>query len=160
MTQAWSLRETDLFMWQRKLDRIDDSRRDGNFFDAEGKPADLHAQRVSATLKLNPRMLTFADSSLSGQKRLCQHLPAAHRIRTSLRSPPTDIQPATYLTPLPGGSEEGRRCFKSPGAVPIQYEIEFNRQYESGWEVPGGQGHPRGARQCQRFVSGMLRPGL
>ena len=50
MTQAWSLRETDLFMWQRKLDRIDDSRRDGNFFDAEGHPADLHAQRVSLFL--------------------------------------------------------------------------------------------------------------
>jgi hypothetical protein len=47
MTQAWSLRETDLYMWQRKLDRIDDSRRDGNFFDADGRPADLHAQRVS-----------------------------------------------------------------------------------------------------------------
>ena len=47
MTQAWSLRETDLFMWQRKLDRIDDSRRDGNFFDLDGHPADLHAQRVS-----------------------------------------------------------------------------------------------------------------
>ncbi|KAI9872695.1 MAG: hypothetical protein M1823_008106, partial [Watsoniomyces obsoletus] len=45
MTQAWSLRETDLYSWQRKLDRIDDSRRDGNFFDAEGRPADLHAQR-------------------------------------------------------------------------------------------------------------------
>ena len=50
MTQAWSLRETDLFMWQRKLDRIDDSRRDGNFFDAEGRPADLHAQRVRILL--------------------------------------------------------------------------------------------------------------
>lgn len=46
MTQAWSLRETDLFMWQRKLDRIDDSRQDGNFFDSEGHPADLHAQRT------------------------------------------------------------------------------------------------------------------
>lgn len=46
MTQAWSLRETDLYMWQRKLDRIDDSRRGGNFLDAEGKPADLHTQRV------------------------------------------------------------------------------------------------------------------
>ena len=46
MTKAWSLRETDLYTWQRKLDRIDDSRRDGNFFDADGKPADLHAQRV------------------------------------------------------------------------------------------------------------------
>lgn len=50
MTQAWSLRETDLFMWQRKLDRIDDSRRDGNFFDADGHPAELHAQRVSTTI--------------------------------------------------------------------------------------------------------------
>ena len=48
MTQAWSLRETDLYSWQRKLDRIDDSRRDGNFFDAEGHPADLHAQRVGS----------------------------------------------------------------------------------------------------------------
>ena len=46
MTQAWALRETDLYAWQRKLDRIDDSRQEGNFFDAEGRPADLHAQRV------------------------------------------------------------------------------------------------------------------
>ena len=46
LTKAWSLRETDLYMWHRKLDRIDDSRRDGNFFDADGRPADLHAQRV------------------------------------------------------------------------------------------------------------------
>ena len=58
MTQAWSLRETDLYMWQRKLDRIDDSRRDGNFFDAEGHPADLHAQRVSAP---RPISKTHAD---------------------------------------------------------------------------------------------------
>jgi hypothetical protein len=50
MTKAWSLRETDLYTWHRKLDRIDDSRRDGNFFDAEGKPADLHAQRVGLGL--------------------------------------------------------------------------------------------------------------
>ena len=54
MTQAWSLRETDLYSWQRKLDRIDDSRRDGNFFDAEGHPADLHAQRVSFTVLCTP----------------------------------------------------------------------------------------------------------
>ena len=46
MTQAWSLRETDLFGYQRKLDRIDEARVDGNFVDAEGQPADLHAKRV------------------------------------------------------------------------------------------------------------------
>lgn len=46
VTQAWSLRETDLFGYQRKLDRIDEARVNGNFVDAVGQPADIHAQRV------------------------------------------------------------------------------------------------------------------
>lgn len=46
LTQAWSLRETDLYSYQRQLDRVDESRVDGNFLDATGKPADLHAQRT------------------------------------------------------------------------------------------------------------------
>ncbi|EON62764.1 hypothetical protein W97_01989 [Coniosporium apollinis CBS 100218] len=46
LTQAWSLRETDLYSFQRQLDRVDESRVDGNFLDAEGRPADLHAQRT------------------------------------------------------------------------------------------------------------------
>jgi Protein of unknown function (DUF2408) len=46
MTQAWSLRETDLFQFQRKLDRIDEARVNGNFIDGLGQPADIHAQRV------------------------------------------------------------------------------------------------------------------
>lgn len=46
LTQAWSLRETDLYSFQRQLDRIDEARVDGNFIGADGKPADLHAQRV------------------------------------------------------------------------------------------------------------------
>lgn len=46
LTQAWALRETDLFMHQRKLDRIDESRVGGKFLDASGHPADMHAQRV------------------------------------------------------------------------------------------------------------------
>lgn len=59
MTQAWSLRETDLFMWQRKLDRIDDARRDGNFHDADGRPAELHAQRVSIKRTFEACTLTY-----------------------------------------------------------------------------------------------------
>ncbi|KAK5167898.1 hypothetical protein LTR04_007006 [Oleoguttula sp. CCFEE 6159] len=46
ITQAWSMRETDLYSFQRQLDRIDESRVDGNFVDANGRPADLHAQRT------------------------------------------------------------------------------------------------------------------
>ena len=47
LTQAWSLRETDLYNYQRQLDRVDESRVDGNFEDSTGHKADLHAQRVS-----------------------------------------------------------------------------------------------------------------
>jgi hypothetical protein len=47
LTQAWSLRETDLWDFQRQLDRIDESRVDGNFFDALGRPAEIYEQRVS-----------------------------------------------------------------------------------------------------------------
>ena len=46
LTQAWSLRETDLYSYQRQLDRIDESRVDGNFLDHQNQPADLHAQRT------------------------------------------------------------------------------------------------------------------
>ncbi|KAE9965103.1 hypothetical protein BLS_007844 [Venturia inaequalis] len=47
LLQAWSLRETDLFDYQRKLDRIDEARtEEGNFLDEEGHPADLQTQRT------------------------------------------------------------------------------------------------------------------
>lgn len=46
MTQAWSLRETDLYDYQRQLDKIDESRQGGNFIDEKGRPADLWTQRT------------------------------------------------------------------------------------------------------------------
>ncbi|KAK4448247.1 hypothetical protein QBC34DRAFT_439329 [Podospora aff. communis PSN243] len=46
ITQAWSLRETDLYDYQRELDKIDESRVDGNFLDEENKPAELYVQRT------------------------------------------------------------------------------------------------------------------
>jgi hypothetical protein len=58
LTQAWSLRETDLYSYQRQLDRIDESRVDGNFVDSEGKPADLHAQRVISPAPQSLLLLT------------------------------------------------------------------------------------------------------
>lgn len=46
MTQAWSLRETDLYDYQRQLDKIDENRQGGNFIDEKGRPADLWTQRT------------------------------------------------------------------------------------------------------------------
>jgi DNA repair ATPase RecN len=47
LLQAWSLRETDLYDYQRRLDRIDEERTlDGNFVNAEGKQACVQTQRT------------------------------------------------------------------------------------------------------------------
>ncbi|KAI9754253.1 MAG: tRNA-specific adenosine deaminase subunit tad3 [Chaenotheca gracillima] len=46
LTHPWSLRETDLFTYQRNLDRIDEKRVDGNFVNSEGRSADLFEQRT------------------------------------------------------------------------------------------------------------------
>ncbi|KAL6703213.1 hypothetical protein ACN47E_010075 [Coniothyrium glycines] len=46
LTQAWSLRETDLWDYQRQLDRFDESRVDGNFLDALGRPSEIYEQRT------------------------------------------------------------------------------------------------------------------
>jgi len=51
LTQAWSLRETDLYDFQRQLDKIDESRVDGNWLDDQGKPAELYVQRVCTHLR-------------------------------------------------------------------------------------------------------------
>lgn len=40
------MRETDLYDYQRELDKIDESRADGNFLDEDGKPGDLYIQRT------------------------------------------------------------------------------------------------------------------
>ena len=50
LLKNWALRETDLYSYQRELDRVDESRVDGNFFDADGNPADLFTQRVSSLM--------------------------------------------------------------------------------------------------------------
>lgn len=46
LTQAWSLRETDLYDFQRQLDKIDESRDAGNWLDDRGRTADLWTQRT------------------------------------------------------------------------------------------------------------------
>lgn len=133
MTQAWSLRETDLFMWQRKLDRIDDARKDGNFFCPQGVPADLHAQRVSFIDGVDRTMLTFLDSALPDSKRLCSYLSTPHQLRTSVRGAASGVQPANDSSQMPAGSQEEWRRFQPQRALSIQYEAELCGQHAERW---------------------------
>jgi hypothetical protein len=85
LTQAWSLRETDLWDYQRQLDRIDESRVEGNFYDAVGRPADIYEQRVSMVLCFdNTAKLTLIDAAVSSTEKLCSNLPAPLDLRASL----------------------------------------------------------------------------
>ena len=44
----WSLRQIDLYEYERQLVAIDEARVDGKFVDAEGNPGDIFMQRVSS----------------------------------------------------------------------------------------------------------------
>jgi hypothetical protein len=62
LLQAWSMRETDLYSYQRQLDRIDESRTmDGNFVNSQGVEADLQTQRVCCPFQ-NGLMYKGTDS--------------------------------------------------------------------------------------------------
>ena len=95
LTQAWSLRETDLYNYQRRLDRVDESRINGNFEDSEGNKADLHAQRVWAITVLekrqSTRLTTTLDITLPPSTQLCLHLQLNHLVRACLWGASTDI---------------------------------------------------------------------
>lgn len=84
LTQAWSLRETDLWDFQRQLDRIDEARVDGNFIDALGRPSEIYEQRVCVTCTMRACRLTYQDTTVPPTEELCAHLPVALNIRACL----------------------------------------------------------------------------
>lgn len=88
ITPAWSLRETDLYDYQRQLDKIDEARVDGNWLDEEGKPAELYAQRVSTFEKQVcesiERLTDCPDNAVPHQAKLWLHLPLDGAVRASI----------------------------------------------------------------------------
>ena len=113
LTQAWSLRETDLWQFQRALDRVDEQRVDGNFIDAEGQPADLHSQRVceeNCSTPIELELTWIADTSLPSSQILFTHIPSHNLVRARLGSSATNIQPAANDQTMSPGSAKSRRC--------------------------------------------------
>lgn len=97
LTHAWSLRETDLWSYQRQLDRIDEARVDGNFLDDLGRPAELYEQRVSYFTYPNTTSADIiVDIAIPPAEELCYHLPLDPVLRTRFGSPTTDLQPAYH----------------------------------------------------------------
>ncbi|ETN46263.1 uncharacterized protein HMPREF1541_00447 [Cyphellophora europaea CBS 101466] len=131
MTQAWSLRETDLFMWQRKLDRIDDSRRDGNFFDAEGRPADLHAQRT--LLYLIRRGYAYVYQLLLASEPVSEALLPVYNQLLTLRRCLVEVKKA-------GGVSNPRELYPYSMKLNSIDNMRVDGKFQVGKDIPEGQG--------------------
>lgn len=121
LTQAWSLRETDLWDFQRQLDRIDESREDGNFFDAVGRPAEIYEQRVRCGDNTDLRTMAdmIVDTVISSPEELCAHLPATLNLGTGFGGLTAYLQPADDIEEVPVRGEETWRCVITTRALPI-----------------------------------------
>jgi hypothetical protein len=146
MTQAWSLRETDLFMWQRKLDRIDDARRDGNFWDSEGHPADLHSQRVSyyfpdtaaanhcqTLLYLIRRGYAFIYQLLIASEPVSEALLPVYNQLLTLRKCLLEVQKS-------GGVESPRELYPYSMKLSSIDNMRVDGKFMVGQDIPEGQG--------------------
>jgi hypothetical protein len=113
------MRETDLWSYQRQLDRIDEARVDGNFLDALGRPAEIYEQRVRSARNLDYIITNDLDIALSSTKELRDNIPPSAPVRARVRSFIAYLQPTHNIEKVFIGSQETRRCLFPARAVPI-----------------------------------------
>ncbi|KAL4781896.1 hypothetical protein BJX76DRAFT_334185 [Aspergillus varians] len=131
VTQAWSLRETDLFVYQRKLDRIDEARVNGNFVDAEGKPADLHAQRT--LLYLIRRSYAYIYSLLISSEPVSEALLPVYNQLQTLRRCLIEVKDS-------GGVSEPRELYPYSMKLNSIDNMRVDGKFLIGNDIPEGQG--------------------
>jgi hypothetical protein len=118
------LRETDLWDFQRQLDRIDEARVDGNFLDALGRPAEIYEQRVSCVWLSSEDLRTdrLVDATIPAPQELCVDLPTTTDVGASLGSSAPNLQSANDSTEMPAGGEEAWWRFVATRTLPVQHE--------------------------------------
>jgi len=131
LTQAWALRETDLFMHQRKLDRIDESRVAGNFVDHSGRAADLYAQRT--LLYLLRRSYAFIYGLLISSEPVSEALlPIFNQLQT-LRRCLIEVKRS-------GGVSSPRELYPYSMKLNSIDNMRVDGKFVVGGDIPEGQG--------------------
>ncbi|KKK14814.1 hypothetical protein P175DRAFT_0541333 [Aspergillus ochraceoroseus IBT 24754] len=131
VTQAWSLRETDLFGYQRQLDRIDEARVNGNFVDAEGKPADLHAQRT--LLYLIRRSYAYIYALLISSEPVSEALLPVYNQLQTLRRCLLEVKES-------GGVSNARELYPYSMKLNSIDNMRVDGKFYVGNDIPEGQG--------------------
>ncbi|KAJ5083724.1 UPF0662 protein [Penicillium angulare] len=131
VTQAWSLRETDLFGYQRKLDRIDEARVNGNFVDAEGHTADLHAQRT--LLYLIRRSYGYIYALLISSEPVSEALLPVYNQLQTLRRCLIEVKES-------GGVSNSRELYPYSMKLNSIDNMRVDGKFYIGPDIPEGQG--------------------
>ncbi|KAJ5141968.1 polysaccharide deacetylase family protein [Penicillium atrosanguineum] len=144
VTQAWSLRETDLFGYQRKLDRIDEARVNGNFVDAEGQPADLHAQRT--LLYLIRRSYAYIYALLISSEPVSEALLPVYNQLQTLRRCLVEVKES-------GGVSNSRELYPYSMKLNSIDNMRIDGKFYVGPDIPEGQGSVNALlAECYDFV--------
>ncbi|KAJ5748131.1 uncharacterized protein N7511_009827 [Penicillium nucicola] len=144
VTQAWSLRETDLFGFQRKLDRIDEARVGGNFVDAEGQPADLHAQRT--LLYLIRRSYAYIYALLISSEPVSEALLPVYNQLQTLRRCLIEVKES-------GGVANSRELYPYSMKLNSIDNMRVDGKFYVGPDIPEGQGSVNNLlAECYDFV--------
>lgn len=131
LTHAWSLRETDLYSYQRQLDRIDASRVDGHFIDAEGKPADLHAERT--LLYLLRKSYAFIYQYIISSEPVSEALLPIYNQLLTLKKCLIEVKRA-------GGVDSPRELYPYSMKLTSIDNMRKDGKFMVGNEIPEGQG--------------------
>ncbi|KAI4190823.1 MAG: hypothetical protein L6R41_000518 [Letrouitia leprolyta] len=131
ITQAWSLRETDLYDYQRQLDRIDESRVNGNFEDQFGGKADLHAQRT--LLYLIRRCYAYIYTLINSSEPVSEALlPVFNQLQT-LRRCLLEVKRS-------GGVSSPRELYPYSMKLNSIDNMRVDGKFMVGSDIPEGQG--------------------
>jgi len=124
------MRETDLYSYQRQLDRIDEARVDGNFLDAEGRPSDLPDQRTLLYLLRKSYALIYhlLDSSVPVSEAL---LPIYNQLNT-LRRCLIEVKKA-------GGVSSPRELYPYSMKLNSIDNMRVDGKFMVGDDIPDGQ---------------------
>jgi hypothetical protein len=131
LTHAWSLRETDLYSYQRELDAIDASRVNGEFVDAEGKPADLHAQRT--LLYLLRKSYAFIYQYIVSSEPVSEALLPIYNQLLTLKKCLVEVQRS-------GGVDSPRELYPYSMKLTSIDNMRKDGKFTVGNEIPEGQG--------------------
>jgi hypothetical protein len=131
LTQAWSLRETDLWDFQRQLDRVDEARVDGNFIDAVGRPSEIYEQRTLLYLLRKSYALIY--QLLLTSEPVSEALLPIYNQLTTLRKCLIEVKKL-------GGVSSPRELYPYSMKLNSIDNMRVDGKFMVGSEIPDGQG--------------------